>query len=217
MSVPLAGEPVPTYRADPSFAAPYRSNRKSAFIIISVALVIVVAGLAISGTLLARYAAKFAQMDRTRESMSWDGSPDRVLHTIYKNPTYGVKLTLPGAWQPSHAPTPYLCHLIDSHRFVAVFGAEFPVFTPSIDSDAGLVVRRYEANHGWTLNREESTSISGLPAHILHLTSPRSVDVDLVMVKKWPVVYELSVAGSSGDQEHWKTIRPALPQALELQ
>lgn len=215
MSAPLAGDSAPAFQADPRFV-PYENNRASIFIILSVALVIVVAGFAISGTLLVRYAAKFAQMDGTHESLSWDGAPGPVLHTTYKNPAYGVKLTLPGAWEPSHTPTPYLCHLIDFHRFVAVFATDFPVFTPSVDSDAALVAQRYETNHGWTLSSEESAVISGLPAHILHLASPRAIDVDLVMVKKWPVVYELSVAGPSRDLGRWKTVRAALPQAIEI-
>jgi hypothetical protein len=103
MSAPLAGDSAPAFQADPRFV-PYKNNRASIFIILSVALVIVVAGFAISGTLLVRYAAKFAQMDRTHESLSWDGAPGPVLHTTYKNPAYGVKLTLPGAWEPSHTP-----------------------------------------------------------------------------------------------------------------
>jgi hypothetical protein len=214
MSVPLAGDP--TFRVAPQIAAPYETNRKSAFILISVALVIVVAGFAVSGTLLVRYASKFTQMDRTHESLSWDGAPGETGHTIYKNPAYGVTLTLPGAWTPSKHPTRYLCHLVGFNRFNAALEADFPVLTPSIDSDAALVAKRYETNQGWTLNGEESTSISGLPAHVLHMAGSSGIDVDLVMIKKWPVDYGLSVAGPTADSEHWKAVRAALPQAIEI-
>jgi hypothetical protein len=214
MSASVAGDSAPTFRAD-SPVAPYKNNRASVFITLSVALVIVVAGFAVSGTLLIRYAAKFTQMDRTRESLSWDGGPGPVLHTIYRNPAYGVTLILPGAWKPGHAPTPYLCHLIGFGRFSAVFAAAFPAFSSSVDGDAALVTKRYEAN-GWTLNSEESTTIRDLPAHILHLTSHRALDVDVVMVKKWPVDYELSVAGQSADSEQWEIIHAALRQAIQI-
>jgi hypothetical protein len=215
MSAPLASDPVPPFRVTPQIA-PYKTNRTSVFIIISIALVIVLAGFAVSGTLLVRYAAKFAEIDRTHESLSWDGAPGEVLHTTYKNPEYGVTLTLPGVWKPTQSPNSFLCHLIASDRFNAVLGADFPVLTPSVASDAALVAKRYETNDGWVLNSEESITISGLPAHILRLTSRRNVGVDLVMVKKWPVVYELSVAGPSTDSEHWKMVRAAIPHAIAI-
>lgn len=216
MSVPLAGDPGPTYRAAPQFAPPYQTNRKSVFIIISIALLIVVAGFAVSGVLFVRYTAKFTQMDRTHESISQDGAPGDILHTTYKNPAYGVTLTLPGAWAPSKSPTPFLCHLVAFTRFNAVLEADFPVLTPSVDSDAALVAKRYEMNQGWTLKGEESTTVSGFPAHVLHLTTSRGADVDLLMVKKWPMVYALSVAGPSADSEHWKIVRDALPQSIAI-
>lgn len=215
MSTPLPDHRVPAFRVT-SEVAPHKSNRTSAFIIISISLVIVVTGFAVSGILFVRYAAKFAEIDRTQESLSWDGAPGEVLHTTYKNPAYGVTLTLPGAWKPTQGATRFLCHLNGPDRFNAVFGASFPVLTPSVDSDASLVANRYETIDGWVLNSQESTTISGLPAHILRLTSRRSVGVDLVMVKKWPVVYELSVAGPSADSEHWRIVRAALPQAIHI-
>ena len=196
--------------------APHKTNRTSAFIIISISFVIVVTGFTVSGILFVRYAAKFAEIDRTQESLSWEGAPGEVLRTTYKNPAYGVALTLPGAWKPAQGATKFLCHLNGPARFNAVFGANFPVLTPSVDSDAALVANRYETIDGWVLNSQESTTISGLPAHILRLTSRRSVGVDLVMVKKWPVVYELSVAGPSADSEHWRIVRAALPQAIHI-
>jgi len=216
MSVPLAGDHGPTCRAAPQFAAPYQTNRRSAFIIISIALLIVVAGFAFSGVLFVRYAGKFTRMDRSHESLSQEGAPGDVLHTVYTNPAYGVTLTLPGAWVPSKHPTPYLCHLVAFTRFNAVLEADFPVLTPSVDSDASLVAKRYEMNQGWTLKGEESTSVSGFPAHVLHLTTSRGADVDLMMVKKWPIIYALSVAGPSADSEHWKMVRDALAQSISL-
>lgn len=216
MSVPLTGDPAPAFRVSPQVAAPYQTNRKSVFIILSIALVIVVAGFAVSGTLLIRYTGKFTQVDRTHESLSWDGAQGEVAYTTYKNSAYGVTLKLPGAWKPSKIPTRFLCRLVAFDRFNAVLEADFPILTPSVDSDAALIAKRYETNQGWTLNSEESTGISGLPAHILRLSTPRGADVDLVMVKKWPVLYALSVAGPSADSEHWKIVRAALPQAIQI-
>jgi len=216
MSVPLAGDPGPTYRAAPQFAVPCQTNRKSAFIIISIALVIVVAGFGVSGVLFVRYTGRFTRTDRSHESLSQEGAPGEVLHTIYRNPAYGVTLTLPGAWAPSKHPTPFLCHLVAFARFNAVLEADFPVLTPSVDSDAQLVAKRYEVNQGWTLKGEESTSVSGFPARVLHLTTSRGADVDLMMVKKWPIIYALSVAGPSADSEHWKMVRDALPKSIAI-
>jgi hypothetical protein len=215
MSVPLAGEPAPAFRATP-LAAPYKTNRKTVFIVLSVAFLVVVIGFVFSGTLFVRYTSKFAQADRRHESLSWDGAPGEVLRTTYRNPAYGVTLKLPGAWTPSKVPTRFLCHLVAFDRFSAVMEADFPILTSSVDEDAALVARRYETNQGWALRSGESTTISGLPAHILRMTSPRGFDVDMVMVKKWPVLYALSVAGPSDDSEHWNTVRAALLQSIEI-
>jgi hypothetical protein len=216
MSVPLAGDSAPTYRVAPSFAAPSQSNRKSAFIIISIALLIVVVGFSVSSVLLVRYIGKFTLMDRSHESLSWDGAPGGIHHTTYKNPAYGVTLTLPGEWTPSRKPTSYLCHLVASTHFSAVLQTNFPVLTPSIDDDATLLAKRYTSYPGYVLKGDEAASISGFPAHLLRLSTPRGVDLDVVMVKKWPVVYALSVAGPSDDSDDWKTVRSALPRALQI-
>jgi hypothetical protein len=215
MSVPLSGD-TPTYRVAPSFAAPSQNNRRSAFIIISIALFIVVAGFSISGVLLVRYIGKFTRMDRAHESLSWDSAPGGIHHTTYKNPAYGVTLTLPGEWTPSKRPTPYLCHLVSLTHFNAVLQTDFPVLTSSIDDDATLLAKRYTSYPGYILKGDEATRISGFPAHILQLSTPRGVDLEVIMVKKWPIVYGLSVAGPSGDSDDWKTVRTALPQALQI-
>lgn len=216
MSVPFAGDTGPTYRVAAASAAPYQDNRKSAFISISIAIVVIAAGMSVLGVLFVRYTGRFRRMDHSRESLSWDGSPGNILRTVYKNPVYGLTLTLPGEWRPSRRPTPYLCHLIGFGRFNALLEADFPILTPSIDDDVSLVVRNYTASPGWSLKSKESLTISGLPAEVLHLQSPRDVDVDMLMVKKWPVVYGLSVAGPSGDSDDWKFLRASLAQALDV-
>jgi len=165
---------------------------------------------------LARYYAKFVQADKTRESLSWDGAPGEILHTTYTNPTYGVILKLPGQWLPSKTPTKYLCHLVGFGGFHAVLETDFPVLTASIDGDANVVARRYQTAQGWTLDSDEPIRVSGLPAHLLRLTTPRGVDVDLVLVKRWPVDYGRSVSGPAGDSDYWQRIRQTLPQSLEI-
>jgi len=178
----------------------------SAFVMLAVATVV----------FLARYSGKFLQADKTRESLSWDGAPGEILRTTYTNPAYGLTLKLPGQWLPSKTPTRFLCHLVGFGRFHAVLETDFPVLTASIDQDANLVARRYETAQGWTLNSDEPTHVSGLPAHMLRLTTPRGVDVDLMLVKRWPVDYGLSVAGPAGDSDDWQRIRQALPPSLEI-
>jgi hypothetical protein len=178
----------------------------SAFVMLAVATVV----------FLARYSGKFLQADKTRESLSWDGAPGEILRTTYTNPVYGLALKLPGQWLPSKTPTRFLCHLVGFGRFHAVLETDFPVLTPSVDGDANVVATRYQTRQGWTLNSDEPIRVSGLPAHMLHLTTPRGVDVDLVLVKRWPVDYGLSVAGPANDLDDWKRIRQALPQSLEI-
>lgn len=215
MSMPPAVDPVPAFGVT-SRAAPYKTNRTSVFIILLIALVIVVAGFAVSGTLLVRYMAKFAEIDRTHESLSWDGAPGEILHTTYTNPAYGLTLKLPGRWLPSERPAsdPYLFHLVAFDGFHALFWPEFPVLTSSVNEDAARFVRGYETR-GWRLDSEESTSVSGLPAHVLRFDSPRG-NADLVIVKKGPALYTLSVAGPASDLDHWKMVRAALLQAIQI-
>ncbi|HTW22659.1 MAG TPA: hypothetical protein VMD78_03615 [Candidatus Baltobacteraceae bacterium] len=221
MSVPLAGDSGPTYRVVTPVAARYQNNRKSAFIIISIALAIVLVGSCVSVVLFVRYTGKFREMDRSHESLSWQRGPGPMQNvtesTTYKNPAYGLTLTLPGDWRPSRRPTPYLCHLVAFTRFNALLEADFPILTPTIEDDAALVVKRYAGSPGLTLKSEQAMTVNGYPAHLLHLTSSRNVDLDMVMVKKWPADYVLSVAGPSDDFYDWNMVRAALPQALQLQ
>jgi len=165
---------------------------------------------------LVRYSGKFLEPDKTRESLSWDGAPGEILTTTYTNPTYGLAFKLPGQWLPSKTPTKFLCHLVGFGRFHAVLETDFPVLTASIDQDANVVAKRYQTAQDWTLNSDEPVSVSGLPAHLLRLTPPR-VDVELVLVKRWPVDYGLSVAGPADDADDWQRIRKALPQSLQIQ
>jgi hypothetical protein len=203
---------------DPSFGVVSRREKKYQrnLIVTIIVGVIAFATLAVGTVvLLARYSSKYVQTDRTREALSWDGAPGEITDTTYANPAYGVDLKLPGQWLPSKTPTRFLCHLIAFGRFHAVLETDFPVLTSSIDRDADLLARRYQAQ-GWTLDSDEPIRISGLPAHMLHLTSSRAVDVDMLLVKRWPVDYGLSVAGPASDSLHWQLIRQALPQSLEI-
>jgi hypothetical protein len=191
----------------------YRRNLLVTVIVGVIAFAMLAVGTVV---VLFRYSSKFLQADKTRESLSWDGAPGEILHTTYTNPAYGLTLKLPGQWLPSKTPTKFLCHLVGFGRFHAVLETDFPVFTSSVDGDAALVARRYETAQGWTLNSDEPARVSGLPARVLRLTTPRGVDVDLVLVKRWPVVYGLSVAGPAGDSDDWQRVRQALPQSLEI-
>jgi hypothetical protein len=166
--------------------------------------------------LFGRYASKFVQTDRRQEALSYARNAGQPVQTTYANPTYGVTMKLPGEWIPSKVPTRFLCHLIAFDRFHAVLEVDFPVFSPNIDNDAVLVARRYQARNSWTLNSEQSLQVSGYPAHLLRFSTARDVDADVLLIKKWPPVYGLSFAGPKDDADHWKLIRDAMPNALDI-
>ncbi|MGA2509307.1 MAG: hypothetical protein ABSG27_03690 [Candidatus Acidiferrales bacterium] len=214
MSIPVAGESGPAVRTTHLFGQ--RKTDRKPIITVVVALAIVVAGFVSAGIMLVRYASKFGSMDRTHESLSWEPNQGDAVSTTYANPKYGVTLKLPGRWEFSPTPTKYLCHLLSSDGFNAVFELDFPVLTPSVDSDAAMVARRYEGRDGWTLDSEESLEVSGLPAHVLRTTSPRKIGINVLLVKKWPLVYGLDVAGPADAADEWQRLRAALPQSIEI-
>lgn len=213
MAIPLAHDSAPY----PPYASVSRdvARRKIAVVAI-IAVVFVLACVIVSGVFAARYFAKYSVMDKSRQSLAWDTDPSRNVSTTYQNPTYGLTLTLPGKWTLQTEQTMYLCRLASDRGFRAVLAIDFPIFTPAIDTDAALVKSRYETRDQWTFQSEESIQVSGLPAHVLRMTTPHDFAVDSLLVKRWPLVYEFAVVGPANDTDDWQRIRAAFPQVLQV-
>jgi len=218
MTIPLSGDSGPAPVAPhPAFANERdKSDRKVIIIVISLLIVVVVGFVAVVGGLSFYYASKYTAIDRTHDSLSWDPEQSNAQFTTFESLGAGVTLKLPGKWELSANPTKYLCHLVNPDHFNAVLELDFPALTSSIELDAAQVTARYQTRNRWTLIRDESLEVNGLPAHLLRMNSQRNVDVDIVLVKKWPVDYGLSIAGRPDATDEWKRIEDALPQAITV-
>ena len=167
------------------------------------------------------YVARFNSIDKTRESLSWEPSESQPMFTVYANPAYGVSLNLPGQWVRVQSPFKSFCTLIGSPdagpgRFDVMFWPIFPALATSIDPDANAVRDRY-IKLGWTLKSEEWTRVNGRRARVLRFAaSVQRRDLDVVMVKKWPVTYALAFTGASTQQNGWQRLRDSLPQSLAI-
>ena len=218
MTTPLSGDsgPAPiTLRPAPAHERD-KSDRRLVIIVISLLIVVVVGLVAVVGGFSFYYASKFSAIDKTHDSLTWDPQQTNALFTTFESPSARVTMKLPGEWEWSKTPTKYLCHLANPDHFNAVLEVDFPALTPSVDVDASQVAMRYETGAQWTLIREESFQVNGIPAHLLRFDTHRNVDVDIVMLKKWPVDYGLSIAGRPDATDEWQRIEAALPQAITI-
>jgi hypothetical protein len=216
MSMSVLGISGPPPEIPPVISERDKSDRKIVIIVISLLIVVVVGLVAVVGGFSFYYASKYAAIDKTHDSLTWDPQQSNALFTTFESPAGGVTMKLPGEWEMSRNPTKYLCHLVNPDNFSAVLELDFPALTPSLDADASQVATRYETGAQWTLIREESFQVNGMPAHLLRFDTQRNVDVDIVMLKKWPVDYGLSIAGRPDATDEWQRIEAALPQAITI-
>jgi len=216
MSMSVLGISGPPPDIPPVISERDKSDRKIVIIVISLLIVTVVGVVAVVGGFSFYYASKYSAIDKTHDSLTWDPQQTNALFTTFESPAAGAALKLPGEWEWSKTTTKYLCHLVNSDHFNAVFELDFPELTPSVDVDASQVAMRYETGAQWTLIREESFQVNGIPAHLLRFDTHRNVDVDIVMLKKWPVDYGLSIAGRPDATDEWQRIEAALPQAITI-
>jgi hypothetical protein len=218
MTIPPSGDSGPAPITPPPAPANERdkSDRRLVIIVISLLIVVVVGLVAVVGGLSVYYTSKYTAIDKTHDSLTWDPQQTNALVTTFESPAGRVTMKLPGEWEMSKTPTKYLCHLVNPDHFNAVLEVDFPALTPSIEVDASQVAMRYETGAQWTLIREESLLVNGVPAHLLHLDTHRNVNVDIVMLKKWPVDYSLSIAGRPDATDEWQRIEDALPQAITI-
>ena len=123
-----------------------KSDRK---IVVVLICVVIVAFVAVVGTALlvwTHYSAKYANIDKSHETLSWNLDPPLLPSTTYTNPPYGVTLKLPGKWV--RVRPPYRCFItlagsLDSGtpHFDVMF---WPIFTgvPSSVDTASSVYQR---------------------------------------------------------------------------
>lgn len=194
-----------------------KSDRKIIWIVIGASAGAFVAFIVLIASFSVHYASQYGSIDKSKDSLSWDPDLSDPVFTTFASPSAGVTLKLPGKWEHSKNSTRFLCHLISPDGFNAVLELDFPILTPSIDVDAAQVGKRYQLQNQWSIVRDQSLEVSGQPAHLLRMDARNNIALDLLLIKKWPAVYGLSIAGPSTSSDAWRRIEDALPQSIKIQ
>lgn len=182
-----------------------------------------------------RYSQKFTEVDhsadsittRSSEPVRLESSPSSTypiaFETVYKNAKSGVTLTLPGLWRRTSASQitkPDAAHrfcILDSQDGLdLMFWPQFPDLLPSLDADAS-VLRKNSAARGFIERGERELEIRGNKAKELKFFVPSSrFNLNLVIIRKWPVLYVLAITGSAQSQAAWQGVEKALPVAVDI-
>lgn len=200
-----------------------KSDRK---IVVVLICVVIVAFVAVVGTALlvwTHYSAKYANIDKSHETLSWNLDPPLLPSTTYTNPPYGVTLKLPGKWV--RVRPPYRCFItlagsLDSGtpHFDVMF---WPIFTgvpSSVDTQAAFISAAYSRGAGWKLEKSETMQINGREARVISFaTQQHNLSLALVVLNKGSVTYALAFAGPGNEPDAWQRLENALPTALTIQ
>ncbi len=146
------------------------------------------------------------------------------LQTTYENSRSGVKLKLPGVWYPVSAPGMTkpdvghrFCVLSSADGLSAMFWPQSPNLLLSLDAGAALISKDFATSGTFVLKGERKLMMGGREAREVQLTSPKTgLDLNLVLLQKWPVVYVLAITGSSQSRDAWKQVENGLPGAVEI-
>ncbi len=182
-----------------------------------------------------RYSRKFSEIDHSADSITTSASqPVRLestpnpsyriaFETVYKNATRGVTLRLPGMWRKANAPQitkPDAAHrfcILDSQEGLdLMFWPQFPDLLPSLDADADVLRKNYAAG-GFIVRGQRELEIRGKKAKELEFFVPSGgLNLNLVIIRKWPVLYVLAITGSPQSQAAWERVENALPEAVDI-
>jgi hypothetical protein len=214
-------------------------DRTDAFKIImrllALACVLIVLAAVIGLRAWGRYSRKFSEVDHLADSITTsasqpvrvESSPDpsyRVaFETVYKNANSGVTLRLPGVWRKADAPqitkpdaVHRFCILASQEGLDLMFWPQFPDLLPSLGADADVLRKNYAAG-GFILRGQRELEIRGKRAKELEFFVPSGgLNLNLVIIRKWPVLYVLAITGSPQSQAAWERVENARPEAVDI-
>ncbi len=216
-----------------------KPERSDAFKIVmrllALACVLIVLAAVVGLRMWTHYSRKFGEIDHSADSITTsasqpvplESSPDPsyriAFETVYKNANSGVTLRLPGIWRKANAPQitkPDAAHrfcILDSQEGLdLMFWPQFPDLLPSLDADADVLRKNYAAG-GFVVRGQRELEIRGKKAKELKFFVPSGgLNLNLVIIRKWPVLYVLAITGSLQSQAAWERVESALPEAVDI-
>ena len=91
-----------------------------------------------------------------------------------------------------------------------------PDLLPSLDADADFLRKNYAAG-GYIVRGQRELEIRAKKAKELEFFVPSSgLNLNLVIIRKWPVLYVLAITGSPQSQTAWERVENALPEAVDI-
>lgn len=179
--------------------------------VVGMTVVVIIVALAASSFLFIKnYVGKFVVLDDSQSSLAVG-----EIQTVYTNPKYGVTLTLPGKWQRVSLQYRTFCDLSDGQGLFAMFSPMFPAPSATVDQDAEILKQSYMNRNHWQLVSDSRTEMNGRAARIVRFQTNSGRDVELAMVKKWPVLYTLLIMGPR-DSSQWSGLTEAVPKLIEV-
>jgi hypothetical protein len=223
MNMSVLGISGPPPDIPPAISERDKTDRKIVVVLICLVIVVVVGFAGTAAFLWIHYSAKYTNIDKSHETLSWNLDPPLLPSTTYTNPPYGVTLKLPGKWV--RVRPPYRCFITLSGspdsgatHFDAMF---WPIFTgvpSSVDTQAAFISAAYSKGAGWTLEKSETMQIDGRDARVLSFaTQQHNLSLALVVLNKGSVTYALVFAGPGNAPDGWQQIHDALPNAITVQ
>ncbi len=216
-------------------ASPSDAGSKTIVRIIIASAVMLVIAIGFGVYKFSEYSSKFNHVDHSADRMQFRGLPvvsqdpnlqkmsDLEHETTYSNAPSGVTLILPGMWRKANfgeVTNPALSHrfciLSSDFGFDVMFWPLFPDPRLSLASDAERMVARFSASGTFAFESQRDLTIHGLPAKELSFLYNSRIKFKMILVRKWPALYLLSVSGSPDATDSWKRVEDALPNSLEI-
>ena len=222
----LSNDPIPEPKRSDAFKFVMR--------LLAMAGVLTVLGAVVGFRAWSRYSRKISEVDHSADSITTSASqPLRLessprpsyqtaFETVYKNAKTGVTLRLPGVWRKVSAPQitkPDVAHrfcILDSQDGLDLMFWPQPDLLPSLDADADFLRKNYGAG-GYIVRGQRDLEIRAKKAKELEFFVPSSgLNLNLVIIRKWPVLYVLAITGSPQSQTAWERVENALPEAVDI-
>ncbi len=223
MSMSVLGISGPPPDIPPAVSERDKADRKIVVVLICLVIVVVMGCAGTAAFLWIHYSARYTNIDKSHETLSFDLGQSPTPVTTYTNPPYGVALTLPGKWARVRPPMNCFVTLGGSPDSGAThFDAMFwPVFTgvPSqVDTQAQIISAAYSVAAGWKLEKSEAMQINGRYARVMSFaTQQHNLSLTLVVLNKGSVTYSLVLVGPSDAPDAWQQLEGALPNAITVQ
>jgi hypothetical protein len=216
----ISGPPPP---APPVVSEGEKSDRRTILAIILSTIVVVVG---IGGTAISywmHFSRKYAKIDHSAETLSFNLAGSRTLSTTYSNPPYGVSLMLPGKWKRFAVPEENFAGLVGSPdeagaHFDVLFRPIFTGIPVPVESQANNLAARYSAVFHWHVQKSQRILIYDREAMEVSFSQVgNNQSLVLVMVQKGAVTYLLFIFGPPDAASSWQYLDSVLPQTIKIQ